>query len=122
MTDARAGARWEAVIIGGGMAGLSAAIYLGRSRRRTLIIDSGHSMAKWEPSVENYLGFPEGISGQALLERGRVQALRFGAQWCDDHVEDISRGENGCFVVQGRQARYHTPRILLATGLTHVLP
>ena len=57
----------EVIIIGGGLAGLSAAIYLGRSRRDTLLIHSGRSMAKWEDHVENYLGFPEGIAGTALL-------------------------------------------------------
>jgi thioredoxin reductase (NADPH) len=46
----------EVIVIGGGIAGLSAAIYLGRAQRDTLVIDSGHSMAKWEPVVENYLG------------------------------------------------------------------
>ena len=41
------------VIIGGGLAGLSAALYLGRSRRDTLLIHSGRSMAKWEANVQN---------------------------------------------------------------------
>ncbi|MGI8437475.1 MAG: NAD(P)/FAD-dependent oxidoreductase, partial [Chthoniobacterales bacterium] len=64
----------EVIVIGGGIAGLSAAVYLGRAQRDTLVIDSGHSMAKWEPMVENYLGFPKGVSGQDLLKRGRAQA------------------------------------------------
>src|SRR4029079_631531 len=67
----------EGVVIGGGIAGLSAAIYLGRAQRDTLVIDSGHSMAKWEPVVENYLGFAEGVSGQDLLTEGRKQAERY---------------------------------------------
>jgi thioredoxin reductase (NADPH) len=52
--------RREVIVIGGGIAGLSAAIYLGRAERDALVIDSGHSMAKWEPDVRNYLGFPDG--------------------------------------------------------------
>lgn len=68
----------EVIIIGGGLAGLSAAIYLGRSRRDTLLIHSDRSMAKWEDDVQNYLGFPDGISGDALLERGRRQVERYG--------------------------------------------
>ena len=66
---------WDAVIVRGGLAGLSAAIYLGRSRLQTLLVDGDHSMARWEPIVENYLGFPEGISGESLLTRGRDQVL-----------------------------------------------
>jgi len=66
----------DVVIIGGGFAGLSAGIYLGRSRRRVLVIEWGKSMAVWEPDVQNYLGFPEGISGEDLLAKGRAQALK----------------------------------------------
>jgi thioredoxin reductase (NADPH) len=61
----------EVIVIGGGIAGLSAAIYLGRAQRDTLVIDSGHSMAKWEPMVANYLGFPKGVGGEDLLKKGR---------------------------------------------------
>lgn len=113
---------WEVVVIGGGVAGLSAAVYLGRSRRRTLIIDSGHSMAKWEPLVENYLGFPEGISGSAFLDRSREQAGRFGAERAEDEIGDIQADGAGRFRVAGREAVYYGTRVLLATGLTHVLP
>jgi len=66
----------EVVVVGGGIAGLSASIYLGRAQRDTLVIDSGHSMAKREPEVENYLGFPNGIDGADLLKFGREQAER----------------------------------------------
>jgi thioredoxin reductase len=66
----------EVIVIGGGIAGSSAALYLGRAQRNTLVIDSGHSMAAWEPSVENYLGFPKGVHGEDLLKYGRIQAER----------------------------------------------
>ncbi|MEO7860628.1 MAG: FAD-dependent oxidoreductase [Nitrospirales bacterium] len=56
----------DVIIIGGGLAGLSAALYLGRSKRQTLLIHSGRSMAKWETDVQNYLGFPDGIDGAHL--------------------------------------------------------
>lgn len=104
------------------MAGLSAAVYLGRSRRRTVIIDSGHSMAKWEPLVENYLAFPEGISGAVLLDRGRMHAARFGATRVEDEIRDIERDAQGRFCLVGRESTYYGTRVLLATGLTHLLP
>ena len=65
----------EVIIIGGGLAGLSAALYLGRSRRDTLLIHSGRSMAKWEANVQNYLGFPDGIAGTDLLTRGHAHSM-----------------------------------------------
>src|SRR5687768_9654942 len=70
----------EVIIVGGGLAGLSAAIYLGRALRDVLVIDAGESLGLWEPEVQNYLGFPDSIDGRELLKRGRQQAQRFGAE------------------------------------------
>ncbi|MDB5100262.1 MAG: putative Thioredoxin-disulfide reductase [Cyanobacteria bacterium RYN_339] len=111
----------EAIIIGGGLAGLSAAIYLGRARRDVLVIDAGHSMAVWEPDVQNYLGFPEGISGEALLERGREQAIRFDAKFVEDRIVETS-GRCGEFVLKGDHDEYRARRLIIATGLTHLPP
>ncbi|HEU4686115.1 MAG TPA: NAD(P)/FAD-dependent oxidoreductase [Nitrospira sp.] len=112
---------WDAVIVGGGLAGLSAAVYLGRTKLRTLLVDAGHSMARWEPVVENYLGFPDGISGEALLERGREQVRRFGTEQAKDEIRAVSRTGEG-FVLEGIRRRYRSRTVLLATGLTHLLP
>src|SRR3954453_20678706 len=84
----------EVIIIGGGIAGLSAAIYLGRAERDTLVIDSGHSMAKWEPMVENYLGFADGIDGEELLRQGRRQEERHEVEFIADEIEEASAGES----------------------------
>ncbi len=111
----------EVIIIGGGITGLSAAIYLGRSQRDTLIIDSGHSMAKWEPVVGNYLGFPEGVAGDKLLEYGRRQAEAHDVQFAEDSIESIS-SEDEVFVLHGKKHQYRTKRILLATGIFHLPP
>ena len=92
----------EVIIIGGGWAGLSAALYLGRSRRDTLLIHSGRSMAKWEVQVQNYLGFPDGIAGTDLLDRGMEQAVRFEVKIVEDEVQSVMT--NGkTFHIQGRQ-------------------
>jgi thioredoxin reductase (NADPH) len=102
------------------LAGLSAAVYLGRSRRRTLLVDAGESMARWEPLVENYLGFPEGLSGQALLDRGRAQVGNFGVTTVHDRIVRV-RKHDDAFLIEGSDT-YRTARVLLATGLTHLLP
>src|SRR3954463_2497116 len=109
----------EVIVVGGGIAGLSAAIYLGRAQRDVLVIDSGHSMAKWEPVVENYLGFPKGVSGEDLLKAGRHQAERHDVEFAEDEVEEL-RCEDGVFVVGGKQRRYRAQRLLLATGIFHL--
>ena len=112
--------RWDAVVVGGGLAGLSAAVYLGRSRRRVLLIDAGDSMARWEPIVENYLGFPNGLSGQELLDLGRVQVRKFGVSTIHERINHIRREGEG-FVLEGAET-YRSRRVLLATGLTHLSP
>ena len=111
----------EVIVIGGGIAGLSAAIYLGRAQRDTLVIDSGHSMAKWEPVVENYLGFPEGVSGEDLLKHGRRQAERHEVRFAEDEVQKIE-SDAGVFLIRGQQRSYRAKRLLLATGIFHLPP
>ena len=112
---------WDAVIVGGGIAGMSAAVYLGRSRRKALLVDGGESMARWEPLVENYLGFPEGLSGKTLVDRGRAQVKKFGVRTSDDRIVRIRR-ERDTFLLEGDSVVYRSSRVLLATGLTHLLP
>jgi len=112
---------WEVIVVGGGLAGLSAAVYLGRSKRRTLVIESGHSMAVWEPDVENYLGFPQGVSGEDLLRRGREQAKRYEVQFMRDEIVAAHR-DGDAFLLRGRQNQYFARRLLLATGITHMPP
>jgi thioredoxin reductase (NADPH) len=111
----------EVIVIGGGIAGLSAAIYLGRAQRDTLVVDSGHSMAKWEPIVENYLGFAEGVSGEDLLKNGRKQAEKHDVRFAEDTIEAIDR-EEGIFVVRGKRETYRAKRVVLATGIFHLPP
>lgn len=111
----------EIIIVGGGLAGLSAAIYLGRALRDVLIIDAGESLAIWEPEVQNYLGFPECIDGRELLKRGREQALRYGAELVHEEVDHLSR-ENGVFEIRARKANFRAQRLLLATGVYHLPP
>jgi thioredoxin reductase (NADPH) len=112
---------WEVIAIGGGIAGISAAIYLGRAMRRVLVIDSGKSMAAWEPDVQNYMGFPEGIAGEDLLRRGRKQAERFKSQFANDEITD-ARKDGTTFELRGKAASYRASNVLLATGIFHIPP
>jgi thioredoxin reductase (NADPH) len=111
----------EVIVVGGGIAGLSAAIYLARAQRDTLVVDSKRSMAKWEPDVQNYLGFPKGVDGEDLLKKGRQQAERYGAEFLEDTIKNVER-EDGGFSLHGEQTSYRAQRLLLATGITHIPP
>lgn len=111
----------DCLIVGGGPAGLTAAIYLARFLRRVLLVDAGGSRALWIPTSHNHAGFPDGITGPELLERMREQAMRYGAQIRNakvDHIEQ--RGERFVAHVGGDLAEATT--VLLATGVTNHRP
>ena len=78
-------------------------------------------MARWEPIVGNYLGFPEGVSGDELLEYGRRQAEAHDVNFVEDKIEQIEREERG-FVLRGGARTYYAKRLLLATGIFHLPP
>src|SRR3546814_1847021 len=78
---------YDCIIIGGGPAGLTAATYLGRFLRATLVVDAGPGRAARIPTTHNLLGFPDGISGADLLSRMRQHAVRYGAELANGVVE-----------------------------------
>src|SRR5437764_9346424 len=82
---------YDSLIVGGGPAGLSAAIYLARFNRSVLVIDAGEGRSTSHETNENYLGFPEGIASRDLRERGRRQAQRFGVDFADGCVLEVRR-------------------------------
>ena len=112
----------ECIIIGAGPAGLTAATYLARFRRRVLVVDGGASRASWIPVSHNLPGFPDGVPGPALLDRMRTQALRYGARIVPGRVERLEKlpGDRFAAAVGGR--RVEAERVLLATGGLDVEP
>ncbi len=79
------------LIIGGGPAGLTAAIYLARSLRSVVVFDSpAAGRAEWAQTNHNYFGFPNGIRIVDLADRGRKQAERYGAQVVDLEVTAVA--------------------------------
>jgi thioredoxin reductase (NADPH) len=112
---------FECVIIGGGPAGLTAATYLGRFRRKILVVDAGDSRALQIPESHNYPGFAEGISGPELLRELGRQARQYGAQILNGTATNLMRTNEGfTATIDGRTIS--TARVLLATGLTDISP
>ncbi len=106
----------DILVIGAGPAGLTAATYLGRFRRSVLVADGGRPRVSWIPVSHNMPGFPAGITGDAILDRMRDQALEYGAIIEAGRVETLRRDGTGFAAeLNGRTLR---PRaVLLATGV-----
>lgn len=111
----------DCLIIGGGPAGLTAALYLARFRRSCVVVDAGSSRASWIPRSHNYPGFPPGINGNDLLVRLREQASGYGARLEQGRVEHLEPHADG-FSVRYGDTSCVTRRIILATGIEDTLP
>lgn len=114
-------AQFEAVIIGGGPAGLQAAVYLARFHRRVLVIDGGRSRTALIPKTHNAPGFPDGIEGEELLQRMRLHATRYGAEIVSTTAESV-RAADGGFEIETSQGAFGGATLLLATGVKNVEP
>jgi thioredoxin reductase (NADPH) len=111
----------DAIIVGAGPAGLTAAIYLGRFRRRCLVLENGHSRARWIPTSHNIPGFTAGIGGDEFLRSLTEQALQYGAQIHQCSVSSI-RQEDGIFFLETTGGTFRSRYVLLATGVKDHLP
>ncbi len=110
--------RYDALIIGGGPAGLSAAIGLARACRSVAVFECERpGRSDWGQLNHNYLGFPDGIDIVELGIRGRKQAERFGARMIDARVASVVQDDHG-FVVNAGGMTHHSRGVILATGVT----
>jgi thioredoxin reductase (NADPH) len=112
---------YDCVVIGAGPAGLTAATYLARYRRRVLVIDAGESRARWIPISHNCPGFPFGVGGRELLGQFRKQAEQHEVPFKAGTVMDISRS-NGLFVVNAADFAVTARTVLISTGIKDRLP
>ena len=112
---------YEVIVVGGGPAGLSAALTLGNLRRSVLVLDAGEQRNLPSHAVHNYLGL-EGISPRELLERGRAEARQAGAELRSGRVVEVRRGEDDFRVAVEGQPDLAARRIILATSLVDVMP
>jgi thioredoxin reductase (NADPH) len=106
----------DCAIVGGGPAGLTAALYLARFRRRAVVIDAGHSRASLIPVSHNYPGFPQGVSGEELLRRLREQAQHYGVHALRGTAHALRQTPDG-FELRVAEEPLRATTILLATGV-----
>lgn len=111
----------DCLIVGGGPAGLTAAIYLARFHLRVRVVDAGKSRALWIPTTHNHAGFPEGISGAELLNRMQQQALRYQSEFITGKVSRIARDDSTFYADYG-EGEMPCRTILLATGVVNRRP
>jgi len=109
---------YDAIIIGGGPAGLTAGIYLSRARMDTLLIEKAlpGGQAILTEIIENYPGFPHGITGPELMQKMEEQAVRFGLKIEYGEVAEIKTKEDKVKIVKINNQEYRTLTIILASG------
>ena len=112
----------DCLIIGGGPAGLTAAIYLSRFLLDVTVVDAGDSRASWIPCSHNHAGYPDGINGKELLRLMREQAQKYGAKIETGRVTRLERCEDGLFIAEWGSGPQRSRSVLLATGVTNRRP
>ncbi|MCF1594088.1 NAD(P)/FAD-dependent oxidoreductase [Streptomyces muensis] len=112
--------QYEVVVVGGGAAGLSAALVLGRARRRTLVIDAGEPRNAPAAHMQGYLS-RDGMPPAEFLAVGREEIARYGVDLVRDRAVDVERGDDFALTLaDGRHV--HARRLVIATGLKDELP
>lgn len=115
--------RADALVIGGGPAGLSAALSLARFDRSVLLFDAGQGRSTWHQVNHNYLGFPGGIPARYLRDLGRQQLGEYPHVRCLDHkVDTLQREPDGGFVASGQAGEWRGKAVVIATGVIDHYP
>jgi thioredoxin reductase (NADPH) len=112
---------FDCAIVGGGPAGLTAAIYLARFRRRVVLYDRGGSRAALIPTSHNHAGFPDGIRGADLLERMGEQAAKYGADLRVGDVTEVRQADGG-WRLTAPDGEIAARAVLFATGVDNKRP
>lgn len=112
---------WDAIVIGGGTAGLSAAQMLGRARRRTLVLDAGEPRNRFAAHMHGVLGL-DGTPPGELIARGREEMARYGVQTSDDQVVSVEDAASTVTVRLEGGRSLSTRSLIVATGLVDDLP
>lgn len=113
---------YDCLIIGGGIAGLQAAIQLGRYSHKVLVIDSNDGRSTICNSYHNILGYPDGVSGKELRQVGRIHAEKLGVSFVDNKVVKANKEKHRFDLLTEDGEIYSGKRVLIATGIMDRLP
>lgn len=105
----------DIVVIGGGVAGLSAAVFTARHGMKTLVVDAGDSILRRNAHLENFPGFPAGVNARQLLDLLREQATEAGCEQVTATVAGVERTDEGFVVETEAGDRHHTEYVVAAT-------
>lgn len=113
---------YDCLIIGGGIAGLQAAIQLGRYNHKVLVLDAGDGRSAICQSYHNILGHPDGVSGPHLREVGRKQAEKYGVEFVIGKAVHAKKLADGFEIESDHGDSYQARKLLLATGVMDRIP
>lgn len=114
--------KYDCIIIGGGIAGLQAAIQLGRYQHQILVIDNHKGRSSLCKEYHNILGYPNGISGDKLRKIGKSQAEQLGVEFQFETALHVEKKDKFFIVTTANQSTYIGKRLLLATGISEQIP
>ena len=119
---------YDAIVIGGGMGGLSAAIYLARYGLKCLVIEKGRGRSIWMQDLRNYVGLDPDTSGASIIHHSTQQAIEWGADHLRGFVEEVTdEGETFAVKVKvGKQSSiypiFRSRYLIAASGVIDILP
>lgn len=111
---------YDVAVVGGGPAGGSAAVFLAKAGLKTLVLDNdkGQTRRAW---MDNHYGFADGIGGPDLVDAGKRQATRLGAEWVTVQVKDVTRQDDGFTLATEDGQTFAAKQVILATGAAMAL-
>lgn len=103
------------VVVGGGVAGLSAALFTARAGLATTVVSTGESILERNAHLENFPGFPAGVNPRLLLDLLEEQADEAGAEFADGRVQRVTRGGDGFELLDADDERYAADYVIAAS-------
>lgn len=113
---------YDVIIIGGGPAGISASLYVKRANKSVLVLYSGESQLEKAHLIDNYYGFPNGISGKQLFEDGIAQAEALGVEVKKEEALQVSMNAEMRWDVATTEGSYEAGAVIISTGNKKLKP